>query len=263
MEKFGSGIRCKHPGSATLVLSSLFWPWLVVAVNSKFLKDCFFILLVHERRVLYCTQCWPPLPLIRLQFEFNTCVVKEPLNFPPLSTIPVVNLLPLSFSGAVHLELRIVLWMLEKIEIALMEWKYPGPGFMKKPQVKISWHCPFNWHWFKTLSQGPFEINMDMTLYKNYQRITIQEAPGKVCLTRIVTFRTKCLGGFCLIFSIITLSSRIFLIIAVSAENWRKCHKILCIIGLPQDLHSLVLFSHVKGAKLSAMLVYKVKKVLY
>jgi len=129
-------IRDPVPGSATLVLSSLFWPWVVVAVNCKFFKDCFFILLVHERRVLYCSQCWLPLPLTRLQFEFNTCVVKESVNFPPLSTIPVVNLLPLSFSGAVHLELRIVLWMLEKTKIALIEWKYPGPWYMKKPEVK-------------------------------------------------------------------------------------------------------------------------------
>ena len=29
-------------------------------------------------------------------------------------------------------------------------------------------------------SQGPFEVNMEQTLYKNYQRITMQESPDKV-----------------------------------------------------------------------------------
>ncbi|XP_067934703.1 DNA replication licensing factor mcm2-like [Watersipora subatra] len=29
-------------------------------------------------------------------------------------------------------------------------------------------------------SRGPFEINMEQTVYKNYQRITLQESPGKV-----------------------------------------------------------------------------------
>ncbi|CAG5132379.1 unnamed protein product [Candidula unifasciata] len=34
-------------------------------------------------------------------------------------------------------------------------------------------------------SQGPFEINMEQTLYKNYQRVTIQESPGKVPAGRL------------------------------------------------------------------------------
>lgn len=29
-------------------------------------------------------------------------------------------------------------------------------------------------------SPGPFEINVEQTVYKNYQRITIQESPGTV-----------------------------------------------------------------------------------
>ena len=29
-------------------------------------------------------------------------------------------------------------------------------------------------------SLGPFQVNMEETMYKNYQRITIQESPGKV-----------------------------------------------------------------------------------
>merc|ERR1739844_860507 len=34
-------------------------------------------------------------------------------------------------------------------------------------------------------SQGPFGVNMELTLYKNYQRITIQESPGKVTAGRL------------------------------------------------------------------------------
>ncbi|KAH9503756.1 hypothetical protein Btru_066554 [Bulinus truncatus] len=34
-------------------------------------------------------------------------------------------------------------------------------------------------------SQGPFEINMEQTIYKNYQRITVQESPGKVPAGRL------------------------------------------------------------------------------
>ncbi|RUS83603.1 hypothetical protein EGW08_008622 [Elysia chlorotica] len=34
-------------------------------------------------------------------------------------------------------------------------------------------------------SQGPFEINMEQTVYKNYQRLTIQESPGKVPAGRL------------------------------------------------------------------------------
>ena len=30
------------------------------------------------------------------------------------------------------------------------------------------------------LSKGPFTINMEQTVYQNYQRITLQESPGKV-----------------------------------------------------------------------------------
>ncbi|MEQ2310845.1 MCM DNA helicase complex subunit [Ameca splendens] len=34
-------------------------------------------------------------------------------------------------------------------------------------------------------SQGPFEINMEETVYQNYQRISIQESPGKVAAGRL------------------------------------------------------------------------------
>jgi len=44
-------------------------------------------------------------------------------------------------------------------------------------------------------SQGPFEINQAETLYKNYQRITIQEAPGKVKAGRLPRSKDAILTG--------------------------------------------------------------------
>ncbi|CAK9298296.1 unnamed protein product [Gordionus sp. m RMFG-2023] len=35
------------------------------------------------------------------------------------------------------------------------------------------------------LSNGPFEINMEQTVYQNYQRITLQESPGRVAAGRL------------------------------------------------------------------------------
>ena len=34
-------------------------------------------------------------------------------------------------------------------------------------------------------SYGPFEINMEQTVYQNYQRISIQESPGKIAAGRL------------------------------------------------------------------------------
>merc|ERR1712241_654244 len=44
-------------------------------------------------------------------------------------------------------------------------------------------------------SLGPFEINMQQTLYKNYQRITIQESPGKVTAGRLPRSKDSILLG--------------------------------------------------------------------
>ena len=38
-------------------------------------------------------------------------------------------------------------------------------------------------------SYGPFEVNMEETLYQNYQRISLQESPAKV---QVRFFRTSC-----------------------------------------------------------------------
>lgn len=49
-----------------------------------------------------------------------------------------------------------------------------GPFYQSQNQEVRPGSCP------ECQSSGPFEINMEQTVYKNYQRITIQESPGKV-----------------------------------------------------------------------------------
>ena len=44
-------------------------------------------------------------------------------------------------------------------------------------------------------SQGPFELNMEQTIYSNYQRITIQESPGKVPAGRLPRSKDAILCG--------------------------------------------------------------------
>jgi len=44
-------------------------------------------------------------------------------------------------------------------------------------------------------SVGPFQINMEQTIYQNYQRITIQEAPGKVVAGRLPRSKDAILLG--------------------------------------------------------------------
>ncbi|RNA02460.1 DNA replication licensing factor mcm2, partial [Brachionus plicatilis] len=44
-------------------------------------------------------------------------------------------------------------------------------------------------------SAGPFEINMEQTIYSNYQRITIQESPGKVPAGRLPRSKDAILAG--------------------------------------------------------------------
>uniref|UniRef100_A0A3Q2XWR1 DNA replication licensing factor MCM2 n=1 Tax=Hippocampus comes TaxID=109280 RepID=A0A3Q2XWR1_HIPCM len=54
-----------------------------------------------------------------------------------------------------------------------------GPFFQSQSQEVKPGSCP------ECQSQGPFEINMEETVYQNYQRITIQESPGKVAAGRL------------------------------------------------------------------------------
>nr|AAM28219.1 DNA replication licensing factor [Danio rerio] len=54
-----------------------------------------------------------------------------------------------------------------------------GPVFQSQNQEVKPGSCP------ECQSLGPFEINMEQTVYQNYQRITIQESPGKVAAGRL------------------------------------------------------------------------------
>uniref|UniRef100_A0A8D3CDY1 DNA replication licensing factor MCM2 n=1 Tax=Scophthalmus maximus TaxID=52904 RepID=A0A8D3CDY1_SCOMX len=54
-----------------------------------------------------------------------------------------------------------------------------GPFFQSQNQEVKPGSCP------ECQSQGPFEINMEETVYQNYQRIALQESPGKVAAGRL------------------------------------------------------------------------------
>ncbi|XP_076448292.1 DNA replication licensing factor mcm2-like [Babylonia areolata] len=54
-----------------------------------------------------------------------------------------------------------------------------GPFYQSQNTETKPGACP------ECQSQGPFEINMEQTLYKNYQRVTMQESPGKVPAGRL------------------------------------------------------------------------------
>merc|ERR1719245_2609256 len=64
-----------------------------------------------------------------------------------------------------------------------------GPFVQNQNQETKPGTCP------ECQSQGPFSVNMEQTLYKNYQRITIQESPGKVPAGRLPRSKDAILLG--------------------------------------------------------------------
>merc|ERR1719507_1745866 len=64
-----------------------------------------------------------------------------------------------------------------------------GPFYQSQNEETKVNTCP------ECQSQGPFEINQEQTLYKNYQRITIQESPGKVRAGRLPRSKDAILTG--------------------------------------------------------------------
>jgi hypothetical protein len=66
-------------------------------------------------------------------------------NLPPVSLIPVANLPPVSLTPVVHLDLRISPRIFEKIrnDPNVIIRGLGGGDSWKKPEAKISWHCPF------------------------------------------------------------------------------------------------------------------------
>jgi len=64
-----------------------------------------------------------------------------------------------------------------------------GPFAQNQNQEVKPGTCP------ECQSQGPFEVNMEQTLYKNYQRITLQESPDKVSAGRLPRSKDAILLG--------------------------------------------------------------------
>ncbi|XP_031573704.1 DNA replication licensing factor mcm2-like [Actinia tenebrosa] len=58
-----------------------------------------------------------------------------------------------------------------------------GPFFQSSDQEVKPGSCP------ECQSRGPFDINMEQTLYKNYQKIKIQESPSKVAAGRLPRYK--------------------------------------------------------------------------
>lgn len=73
-----------------------------------------------------------------------------------------------------------ILPQLRYIKYDCMKCRYIlGPFFQGQHQEVKPGTCP------ECQSIGPFEINMEQTVYQNYQRITLQESPGKVTAGRL------------------------------------------------------------------------------
>ena len=64
-----------------------------------------------------------------------------------------------------------------------------GPFVQSQNQETKPGVCP------ECQSRGPFNINMEETLYKNYQRVTMQESPGKVPAGRLPRSKDAILLG--------------------------------------------------------------------
>jgi len=64
-----------------------------------------------------------------------------------------------------------------------------GPFYQSQNEETKPGTCP------ECQSLGPFELNQEQTLYKNYQRITIQESPGKVSAGRLPRSKDAILMG--------------------------------------------------------------------
>ncbi len=54
-----------------------------------------------------------------------------------------------------------------------------GPFYQTPNQEVKPNSCP------ECQSSGPFDINVEQTIYKNYQRLAVQESPGKVPAGRL------------------------------------------------------------------------------
>ncbi|CAG2178089.1 unnamed protein product, partial [Oppiella nova] len=83
-----------------------------------------------------------------------------------------------------------VLPQLSLIKYDCIKCKYIlGPFVQNQTEEVKPGSCP------ECQSTGPFSINMEETIYQNYQRITIQESPGKISAGRIPRSKDAILLG--------------------------------------------------------------------
>lgn len=83
-----------------------------------------------------------------------------------------------------------VLPQLSMIKYNCMKCTYLlGPFYQSLEKEVKPQTCP------ECQSQGPFELNMEQTIYSNYQRITLQESPGKVPAGRLPRSKDAILMG--------------------------------------------------------------------
>ncbi|XP_054160995.1 DNA replication licensing factor mcm2-like [Oppia nitens] len=83
-----------------------------------------------------------------------------------------------------------VLPQLSLVKYDCIKCKYIlGPFIQNQTEEVRPGSCP------ECQSSGPFSINMEETIYQNYQRITIQESPGKISAGRIPRSKDAILLG--------------------------------------------------------------------
>ena len=98
-----------------------------------------------------------------------------PPNPPPSSTNRQLHLNQLIRTSGVVTSTTGILPQLSIIKYDCDKCAYVLGPFVQNQTTEVRpGSCP------ECQSKGPFSINMEQTVYQNYQRITLQESPGKV-----------------------------------------------------------------------------------
>lgn len=96
--------------------------------------------------------------------------------------------------------IKLITWRLQFIlgmlpQLSLIKFDCLACGGLIGPFVQLQNEeckpttCPF------CNTRGPFELNMEQTIYHNYQRIIIQESPNKVAAGRLPRSKDVILTG--------------------------------------------------------------------
>merc|ERR1719322_1595473 len=124
-----------------------------------------------------------------IQKEIHVRITELPL-VEELRSLRQIHLNQLIRTGGVVTASTGVLPQLSIIKFNCNKCSYVlGPFVQTQNQETKPGVCP------ECQSRGPFSINMEQTLYKNYQRITIQESPGKVPAGRLPRSKDAILLG--------------------------------------------------------------------